>query len=158
MKNIIFIVGASLLLTACGSLKMTPEEKAARIRQVEENIATNNYILQVDKMKPMRGRIISLTPDYSLTIRNDSAISHLPFFGRATYVPYGGDGGIKFAEKMDNYQITTTSKGDGWEARFDVRTPDYSYKFHLTIYQEGACSISVYSSQRDAIGFWGEMR
>jgi hypothetical protein len=159
MKKGFFILMFFAAFAACSSLKQTKEEKEIRLVQISESVAKDHYTIEVSRANPMRSKTINLTPGYDLTIKNDSAIAYLPYFGRATYVPYGGgEGGIKFAQKMEGYQITLNSKGDGWLVRFNINTPEYNYKFNVTIYQEGNASISVSSSQRDPITFDGEMK
>ncbi|MDR0863813.1 MAG: DUF4251 domain-containing protein [Candidatus Symbiothrix sp.] len=159
MKKGFFILMLLAVLAACSSLKQTKEEKEIRLVQVSESVKKDHYTIEVDRANPMRGKTITLTPTYDLTIRNDSAIAYLPYFGRVTYAPYGGgEGGIKFAQKMEEYQIGLNAKGDGWLVRFNIHTPEYNYTFNITIYQEGKAYISVTSSQRDPITFDGEMK
>ena len=160
MKITFFVFLSFVLFSACSSLKLSKEEKEMKLFQVSQNIENNNFAIKINRANPMRGKSIHLTSPYDLTIRNDSAIAHLPFFGRATFAPYGNkNGGIMFAEKMERYQVTPTPKNDGWNVSFNVSQEiGYSYYFNIIIYREGNSSINVSSPQRDSITFWGEMK
>ena len=53
-------------------------------------IENGRFTIEVDRALPMGGRTVHLTTPYSLEMRGDSAISYLPYFGRAYSLPYGG--------------------------------------------------------------------
>ena len=67
-------------------------------------IESENYKIDVNTAMPMRGRSIPLTSSYSLTIRNDSVISYLPYYGRAYSIPYGGGDGLNFKAILQKYK------------------------------------------------------
>ena len=147
------------IFIACNSLKLTPEEKTLRMQQVSTDIENKNYTIKINQAKPMRGKVINLSPTYDLIIRNDSAIAYLPFFGYATQAPFPGtDGGIHFAQKIENYLIKSLSKNNGWEIRFDINTVEYNYKLKLSVFHSGESTVDITSVQRDPIFFFGEVK
>lgn len=159
MKKALLICITLSTLIACSSLKLSPEEKAIRISQVRQDIENDHYTIEVNQMKPLRGKNVNLSSIYDLTVRNDSAIAYLPFFGRATHAPFAtNDGGIKFAQRMENYQKSILSNDKGWSITFDINTGEYNYKFRITVFENGDSTIDVTSIQRDAIFFSGEIK
>lgn len=147
------------LLISCTSIKNPSQDKQTKIQQVTGKIQDKDFVIEVTQAQPMRGRTINLTFGYDLKIKNDSAIAYLPYFGVAQIAPYGGgDGGIKFAEQMKNYQISPMKKGDGWNIKFNVNTFEYNYEFILNIFNNGNSSVIVNSYERDLITFHGNIK
>ena len=88
------------------------EKKEQKKEAVMKLIESENYKIDVNTAMPMRGRSIPLTSSYSLTIRNDSVISYLPYYGRAYSIPYGGGDGLNFKTILKEYNVEMDKKGD----------------------------------------------
>ena len=86
---VLFFGGQSLYSQ---SKKEREEQKAKEIKEMIEN---GRFTIEVDRALPMGGRTVHLTTPYSLEMRGDSAISYLPYFGRAYSLPYGGGDGMR---------------------------------------------------------------
>ena len=158
MKNIVIIlnIAAVLILSACASSKTSVNE---RIIEAKGFVEKKDYVISVDYAQPMRGGLVHLNGNYDLTVRNDSAIAYLPYFGEVQSLPLDmSDGGIKFAEPMINYQVTPKKKGGGYDVTFKVNAREYRYDFLLSIFDKGASSIIVNSVQRDQITFSGTLK
>ena len=125
---VLFFGGQSLYSQ---SKKEREEQKAKEIKEIE-----------VDRALPMGGRTVHLTTPYSLEMRGDSAISYLPYFGRAYSLPYGGGDGMRFEESITDYQSTFDKKGT---ARI---------KF---VFSNGSAIISVTPTNRQNITYQGEL-
>ncbi len=82
---------------------------------------------------PMRGRSIPLTSSYSLTIRNDSVISYLPYYGRAYSIPYGGGDGLNFKTMLKEYNVKMDKKGNA-VIEFVARNPEDRYEFRAKVF------------------------
>jgi hypothetical protein len=95
---VLFFGGQSLYSQ---SKKEREEQKAKEIKEMIEN---GRFTIEVDRALPMGGRTVHLTTPYSLEMRGDSAISYLPYFGRAYSLPYGGGDGMRFEESITDYQ------------------------------------------------------
>ena len=102
---VLFFGGQSLYSQ---SKKEREEQKAKEIKEMIEN---GRFTIEVDRALPMGGRTVHLTTPYSLEMRGDSAISYLPYFGRAYSLPYGGGDGMRFEESITDYQSTFDKKG-----------------------------------------------
>lgn len=153
LKYIAICLG--FILVSCTSSKTLPETMEKVTRQVE----AKDYTITARYANPFRGRQIYLTSEYDLRVKNDSAFAFLPYFGVAHVAPYNpSEGGIKFAQKMDNYSAVPNKKKNGWDIRFDVTDKEYNYTIHITLFNNGSASFSVNSYQRDVINFHGELK
>ena len=97
---VLFFGGQSLYSQ---SKKEREEQKAKEIKEMIEN---GRFTIEVDRALPMGGRTVHLTTPYSLEMRGDSAISYLPYFGRAYSLPYGG--GTDTQEGVDPWKHYST--------------------------------------------------
>ncbi len=159
MKYSIILVFLALSLSACSTQNQVKSEKDhALIQQVNEKVQAKDFAIEVNAANPMRGKTIFLSSGYDLIIRNDSAIAYLPYYGRAYSVPYGGDGGIKFQEKMKEYSATPKKNDGEWSVKFKIDVPGYNYMISMDIFSNGKSTINVNSDQRESISFSGEMK
>ena len=60
------------------SAQTKKEKKELKKQAVEKLITSGKYKIDVNRALPARGRSVMLTSPYSVEIRNDSIISHLP--------------------------------------------------------------------------------
>ena len=141
------------LLAACSGLKTTGYTAG----EVAMKIESGEYEVEVQYADPMRGRRIYLNHAYSLTIRNDSAFAYLPYFGVARSAPYGGDGGIKFAEPLQAYSMIPNRKQNGWDIRFKIQAEIDAYDVFLTVFDSGSATVSFQPQRRDPISFSGQL-
>ncbi len=140
-------------MASCSSLKNTPEN----IQELTQKIQTNDFTFVAKYANTMRGKQIYLNSEYDLRIKNDSAFAFLPYFGVAYIVPYGGDGGIKFAEPMVGYSMKPNNKSDGWDIRFKIKAKECDYDISMNIFNNGSTMLAVSSFNKDVITFTGEV-
>lgn len=144
-----------LFMTACSSTKTTTET----ISEVTQKVELKDVTVTVHYASPLRMRQVVLTSEYDLRINNDSAFAYLPYFGVAHTAPYrSSEGGIKFAEPMIDYVISTNKKLNGWDIHFKIRSKGDTYEIFMNIFNNGNASFSVTSQQRDMITFSGEIK
>ena len=135
----------------CTSVKKEQKKEA-----VMKLIESENYKIDVNTAMPMRGRSIPLTSSYSLTIRNDSVISYLPYYGRAYSIPYGGGDGLNFKAILKEYNVEMDKKGNA-VIKFVARNPEDRYEFRAKVFPNGSASIDVNMQNRQSISFQGEL-
>jgi hypothetical protein len=153
MKRILAI--NFLLFTIALAAQSQEEDKAVIIQQAVE---TKNFVFKAETVTPQRGRMRQLTPEYDLTIRPDTVIAFLPYFGRAYTAPIGSsDGGIKFTSTSFDYSAGEKKK-NRWE--IVVRPKDVSdiRKLYLTVFNNGRASLRVISNNRDGISYNGYIK
>lgn len=157
IKNVILGLLLMLFFVACSTSKTLSPEQLIKQQEIFDKVESGNFKIQAWQAIPMRGGSIPLTSRYDMTIRNDSAFAYLPFFGRATYVSFSGEGGIKFAEAMKDYQSRLNKKGDGYDVNFNINTIEYQYKIFISIYNNGQCNMNISSNQKDPMNFSGNI-
>ncbi|MDR2148434.1 MAG: DUF4251 domain-containing protein [Tannerella sp.] len=154
IKLLAVCILAAISLIGCSSLKMTKEEKAAQEAALRSAIEQRAYIIDVNRMIPMKGGSKTLTSPYSLEIKGDTINSYLPYFGEAYNIPYGGGKGLNFRATITGYNQLFDSKG---KAIIEVETKNEEdrYLYSIEIFPGGSTSISVRSYNRQPISFYG---
>lgn len=149
-----------LLLIVAGLSSINAQSKTEKKEQhekaVKEQVESENYKIDVSTAYPRRGKVTHLTSSYSVTVRNDSVFSHLPYFGRAYSIPYGGGEGLIFNAPINEYKMETKKKG-AMKVNFTARSKDDRFQFAITIFANGTTSMEVSSQNRESIGFSGEL-
>lgn len=148
-----------LTLMACATSQMTRQEKAMQKAQLAERIINDlnnrHYQIDVNDATPDGwGRVIHLTSLYSVTVAGDTLISYLPFFGRAYSVPYGGGSGLNFTGVISQYDETISRKGEHIIS-MEVVSKEDSYRYIISVFDNGRATVSVTPRQRSHIFFSG---
>jgi hypothetical protein len=159
MKTIrLFLTGmmaiATLGLVSCSSPNAVAKNE--RAQAVKKQIEDRHYTIKVNRMLPMSGRARELTTTYSLTINGDTINSHLPYFGTAYSVPYGGGQGLVFEAPITVYSMNFDAKGAA-NISIQTRSEDDSYTYRIQIFDNGSTTIYVTPSNRQAITFYGNV-
>ena len=76
ISSLLLIMAISILTLSAQTKK---EKKELKKQAVEKLITSGKYRIDVNRALPARGRSVMLTSPYSVEIRNDSIISHLPY-------------------------------------------------------------------------------
>ena len=153
MLLILFIAGTGIFTLQAQNRE---ERKELKEQTVKEKIESENYRIDINTAYPRRGRMIPLTSIYSVTIRNDSVFSQLPYFGRAYSIPYGGGQGLMFNAPIDQYTMSMEKRGAA-KINFTAKSPEDQFKFRITIYSNGSSSIDVDMQNRESISFSGDL-
>lgn len=155
--RLLFILGI-VLLTGGQSLysQTKKEKKEQKEKEIKEMIDERRFTIDVDRALPMGGRTVNLTSPYSLEMRGDSAISYLPYFGRAYSLPYGGGDGLRFEESITDYQSTFNKKGTA-RIKFVARTKEDTFRFDVQVFSNGSSIINVTPTNRQQITYQGEL-
>ena len=142
MLLILFIAGTGIFTLQAQNRE---ERKELKEQTVKEKIESENY--RID---------INTASIYSVTIRNDSVFSQLPYFGRAYSIPYGGGQGLMFNAPIDQYTMSMGKRGAA-KINFTAKSPEDQFKFRITIYSNGSSSIDVDMQNRESISFSGDL-
>ena len=93
MRKSIYTLVLACTLATTGTAQAQSDRQAEKARTeqaVQKALDERRFCIDVNYMNPMRGRGRALTSPYSLTVRNDSVLSYLPYVGQAYSVPYDG--------------------------------------------------------------------
>lgn len=148
-----------LAMWAIASFVITPsyaQEKEATTNQVALAVENKAFTIVVNQAIPQSGKSRMLTSEYTLTVRNDSIFSYLPYFGVSYSVPYGGGKGLIFEESVTKYEVTKKKKGE-LKVLLETRNDEERYQYNLSIFPNGKTTIYVQPTNRQGITFYGEM-
>ena len=158
-KWILPLLTAALFVSGCGVLNETlaerRERRARESRLVTENVQSGNFSIDIERMYPLRGSSKSVT-SYSVTVKDGTIDSHLPYIGRAWNVPYGGGHALTFEAEVGSYTVQPVR--DGYEVTLYVKTDEDEHIYRFTIFDNGNTSLDVQSGNRDRISYSGNMR
>lgn len=153
------ILFAALMLLAgvhTISAQSAQEKKDQKEREIKELLESDFYTIDVNRALPLNGSPVNLTSSYTLEMRGDSAISHLPYFGRAYSIPYGGGDGLCFTRITTNRSITFDDKGTA-DIEFEAKTNEDNFTYHIKAFSNGSATIFVQPANRQSISFHGEL-
>jgi hypothetical protein len=158
MKHFTLFAALCITLAAisCGSARALAQDKKDDNQQVQQKLDAKDYTINVDYMIPMRGSSQALTTPYSLTIKDNTVKSYLPYFGQARSIPYGGGDALNFEDEVKGYSDSGFKK-DSRIIKFKVEREGDILEYSLTVYDNGHADIFVNSQNRDSISFRGEM-
>ena len=159
MRNIrlFFFVGIVLFFGGQSLYSQSKKEREEqKAKEMKEMIENGRFTIEVDRALPMGGRTVHLTTPYSLEMRGDSAISYLPYFGRAYSLPYGGGDGMRFEESITDYQCSFNKKGTA-QIQFRTRSDDDTFAFSVQVFSNGSATINVTPVNKQNITFYGEL-
>ena len=157
MKHLHFIaIFSMLLVSACGVFTQTSEEKQRNAQIIRERLDNRAYTIDVDYMVPLRGNS-RMVDSFSITVDGDILNSHLPYFGAAQNVSYGGGNALSFKEQMSGYS-DTGFVGDRRNIVIHVKTKEDIFVYNITVFDDGSADIKVNCHNRDDISYRGNLR
>ena len=158
MKNFIIWFGLFLfvIIPGCTASKdLQKAEKAANEAALREAIANRSFVVEVNRALPMNMSSRMLNSSYTLTVNGNSMKSHLPYFGRAYSVAYGGGEGLIFDAVILDYELSLDKKGKAL-ITFNAESKEDRFAFRIHILPNGSSSIEVTSMNRQPISFNGK--
>ena len=151
-----------LIILSCISIRYStpkafPGAQSAKDTDVQKLLKSKSYQFIPQSVKTQSGRSIQIS-NYSLEVRNDTLISHLPYYGKAHSASIGDtEGPLNF--KATN--ITYTSKeGKKNNTQINIRPEDTkidAQEFFMTVSSSGYTNLSVRFNDREPVSFYGEI-
>ena len=137
--------------------ELKEERKIERQKQTEALVNAREFVFTGNTAFPQGGNSINLTSNTNyVKFHPDRIESELPFYGRAySGAGYGGDTGMKFDGKPEEYTVTKTKKEYQIEAV--VKGENDTYRILLSVGFEGSASLSIISNNRSSISYSGEI-
>lgn len=157
MKISRFLIMVGIVSLIGGQSLIAQDKKSEKFEQVKDLIEQGEYHIEVDRALPMGGRSVNLTSSYGFTIKGDSIYSHLPYYGRAYSLPYGGGSGLSFDKPITDYQVDYNKK-DRATIQFSTRSDDDRYTFSVEVFSNGTASVFVQPTNRQSITYQGHLR
>ena len=132
------------------------KKKTEKENQVKALVNSGSFVFIADRAMPQGGRTVDLISYQAyVKFQPDLIESSLPYFGRAySGVAYGGDSGLEFEGKPENYNL-----GDGKKnvkiINTSVKGDHDSFNINLTITPSGYATLNVLSNNRNSITYTG---
>lgn len=134
------------------------EQKLEKQKEIAALVDSNEFKFIGITAYPQGTRSIDLTTNSNyLKFEKDSIDSEMPFFGRAySGVAYGGgNGGMHFKGKIENYSLTKDKKK--YLIRAKISDKADTYDLLLTVFFEGNASLDINSFSRSPISYSGRI-
>jgi hypothetical protein len=129
------------------------ERKLEQQKQTEAMMNAKEFVFIGKTAMPQGGRSVNLTTNSNyVKFHPDRIESDMPFYGRAYS---GGDTGMEFDGKPEEYTITKAKKNYQIEAV--VKGEHDTYKILLSVGFEGSASLSIISNNRSSISYSGDI-
>jgi len=138
--------------------KPTKEElKAEKQKQIEAMVNAKEFVFVGRTALPTGYKSVNLTTNTNyMKFSPDTIDSYMPYYGKAYgNVAYGGDTGLKFKGKADEYTITKGKKN--YQVNAVVKTDRDSFRISLSVSFEGTASLMINSNNRSPISYNGDI-
>jgi hypothetical protein len=165
MKNILKILLTLTIGLCCLNVHAQTsktDKKAAEIAWIKSLVEKQRFVFLANYAMPMRGGGISLNYSYDLTIKKDTIIAFLPFYGQAFKANYGSiDNGINFTSTKFTYKVS--KRKNNWDiviVPLDKNSQTDALgvnSMRLNISPDGYASLQVTNTNRDPISFNGHI-
>lgn len=151
MRILMFVLLVSVI-TSCSTSKVSQTQ---RVQEITEKVNSKNFtFVPTSVNKPM----VRINASYSFTLRNDSVISHLPFFGRVFVAPYPSDDpGFNFISAKFIDEVVNKKKG-GWDIEITTQDTQRPLTIYLSIGETGYSTLSISDPNRESISFFGNIQ
>ena len=131
--------------------------KAEQISQTKALIESNAWQFDANQMLPTQGKSRTLTSAYRVVVNDDQVNSYLPYMGRAYRAEYGGtDSPMTFETEINDFSVEDWKKG-GWMIKFSTKNKSDNLDFTFTITETGSATLSVNSTDRQHISYYGDI-
>lgn len=164
MKHIIVGFFLALALASCTAGRNAAaggsQAPTAAARGVAAAVSNRHFTIDVDYMQPMRGPQRSVQGGYALTVKGDTLVSYLPYFGEVYggSTAYGAQKALNFEAPITRYEVTEPGPGL-LRVSLATATDEDSYVYYIEVYSSsGKSYIDVQARNRNSISFTGELR
>lgn len=133
------------------------EKKIEKQKQVEGLINAKEFVFVARQAMPTGYKTVNLTTNPNYVKYHPELIeSYMPYFGRAySGVGYGGESGLHFEGKAEEYTFTKGKKN--YQVDATVKDEKDTYRLSLTVGFEGSATLMITSNNRSAISYSGEI-
>ena len=105
----------AFLLQGCGVLMESREDRLAREEQeaqlIRESLEKGDFKMDIRQMIPLQMAPRHVT-NYSVTVKGNHIVSHLPYSGRAWDVPYGGGHALNYESDIQEKTVYRNDSDD----------------------------------------------
>ena len=151
------LIGTSLLAQEKSKKQLREERAIEKQQQTEAMINAKEFVFIGRTAIPTGFKTMDLTTNTNyVKFHPDLIESYMPFFGKAySGIGYGGDNGLKFEGKPEEYTFEKGKKD--YQINAKVKGTNDLYKLSLSVSFEGSATLSIISNSRSPISYNGEI-
>jgi hypothetical protein len=137
--------------------ELKEERKIEKMNLVEALVNAREFVFIARTANPMGYKSVNLTTNPNFVKYHPDLIeSEMPYFGTAySAVGYGGDTGLKFKGKPEEYTVVKIK--NGFQIDATVKGESDNFRLSLMVGSEGNSSLSITSNNRSTISYNGEI-
>lgn len=138
--------------------ELKEEKKIEKQKQVEAMMNAKAFDFVGRTAMPTGYKTVNLTTTTNYVKFQPELIdSYMPFYGRAfSGVGYGGDEGMKFTGKPEEFSITKGKKN--YQVNATVKGEKDTFRLSMSVSFEGSASLTITSNNRSVISYSGEIK
>ena len=155
---LVIVLGASQF-TFSQSKKELKEQKAQEDYQaIKDLVSSKKFIFDATWISTQRGQRINIAAgSNSIEIVQDSTKAAMQFFGEVTSIRFSGREGVKFDNKMENYQVQFNDKKKRVIVSYNVKNKAENYSIYMSINNTGYAYVDVYSNNKSGVTYDGNV-
>ena len=155
---VLFIFIGNTLFAQEKSKKQLKAERAIEKQQkTEAMINAKEFVFIGRTAIPTGFKTMDLTTNTNyVKFHPDLIESYMPFFGKAySGIGYGGDNGLKFTGKPEDYTFVKGEKN--YQINANIKGINDIFKLSLSVGFEGSATLSIICNNRSPISYNGEI-
>ena len=125
---------------------------------LSDGTAQTSFRFVPTMMMPAQFPATDVTPDFSVTVRNDTVDCYLPYIGVAYSAPMDNDG-LQFVSEMKNVSIKTKKKKKETRTilEFTASKCNYErYRFTFTLFDNGKADLFLLPANSQNVSYTGD--
>ncbi len=120
-------------------------------------LQSKNYTFTAQYAQPLSGKQISLTTFYTVTIRHDSLICDLPYYGVAYIAPMDpSKNDLHFTSTHYDYNVQPAKRGR-FVVTIKINDRTAVQQMYLSVSKKGFASLQVTPTNKQAISYYGKV-
>ena len=157
LMALLLFIGTNLFAQEKSKKQLKAERSIEKQRQTEAMINAKEFVFVGRTALPTGFKTMNLTSNTNFVkFHPDRIESYMPFFGKAySGIGYGGDNGLKFEGKPEEYTFTREAKN--YRINASVKGTNDYFKLTLSVSFEGSATLSITSNNRSPISYYGEI-
>ena len=133
------------------------ERKLQREKDFIELIDSGHFRFVAMSARSSIGNFNNLSTNYDLVFDSLRVKAYLPYYGRAYSVPFGGDGGVKFDQAVNEIDKRWNKRKKMYTIKTEVSDPQDSYSIYLTASPGGYGDLKINFRNRQMISYYGRI-
>ncbi|SMO81427.1 protein of unknown function [Saccharicrinis carchari] len=155
---LVFVIANAWGQNAAKSRTDKSTKKTQAFEQLKVMIRDKPIEFVAERAFPMGFKNMDLfnNPNH-LRIVGDSALVHMPYFGRAYSVTPGERGGFHFEGLMRNKKVKVDERKRRIRISFEMKESNDQYQFYLEITGKENATLNISSNNRSPISYHGKV-